>query len=127
MARTNRSVSRTDRLNEEFKREISEIIARRLKNPAITEMVSVMRVETAGDLSHARVYVSVFSKDPEKKAATFAAVKSEAGRIRKELSAVMRIRTVPELHFFEDDSMEYSDRINKLLKGIENGNGGDNG
>lgn len=127
MARTNRSVSRTDRLNEEFKREISEIIARRLKNPAITEMVSVMRVETAGDLSHARVYVSVFSKDPAKKAATFAAVKSEAGRIRKELSAAMRIRTVPELHFFEDDSMEYSDRINKLLKGIENGNGGDNG
>lgn len=127
MAKTNRSVSRTDRLNEEFKREISEIISRRLKNPAITEMVSVMRVETAGDLSHARVYVSVFSKDPAKKAATFAAVKSEAGRIRKELSAVMRIRTVPELHFFEDDSMEYSDRINKLLKGIENGNGGDNG
>lgn len=126
MVNKRRNVSRTDRLNEEFKREISDIIARRLKNPYITEMVSVMRVDTSADLKHANVFVSVFSKDEQKKISTFAAVKSEAGRIRKQLSDALRIRTVPELHFIVDDSLEYSDRINKLLKEIDEGNGSDN-
>ena len=117
----NRSVSRTDRLNEEFKREIYEIISRRLKNPLITEMFSVLCVDTSGDLSHAKVYVSVFSADEQKKKTTFEAIKSEAGKIRHELSCSMHIRTVPELHFIEDDSMEYSDKMDKLFKQINEG------
>lgn len=115
------AVPRTDRLNSEFKREIYEIIARRLNDPAITEMVSVMKVAVSRDLSTAKVFVSVFSKDNEKKEKTFNAIKANAKRIRFELGSTMRIRTVPELTFILDDSMEYSDKINKIFAEIEKG------
>lgn len=115
------AVSRTDRLNSEFKKEIYEIIARRLNDPEITEMVSVMKVDVSRDLSYAKVFVSVFSKDPEKSKRTFDAICKNAKKIRFELGGSMRIRTVPELSFVLDGSMEYSDKINKIFAEIEKG------
>lgn len=115
------AVSRTDRLNSEFKKEIYEIISRRLNDPFITEMVSVMKVDVSRDLSSAKVFVSVFSKDEEKKLKTFDAIKRNAKRIRYELGGAMRIRTVPELSFVLDDSMEYGDKMNRLFAQIERG------
>ncbi len=111
--------NRTDKLNGEFQKEIYTVITRRLKNPLITEMFSILRVDTSKDLSHAKVYVSVFSANPDKKMATFKAIKDDAKRIRFELAKTSNIRTVPELHFFLDDSMEYSDKMNKIFKEIE--------
>ncbi len=115
------AVSRTDRLNSEFKKEIYEIIARRLNDPEITEMVSVMKVDVSRDLSYAKVFISVFSTDAEKQKRTFNAICKNAKRIRYELGGVMRIRTVPELSFVLDGSMEYSDKINKIFAAIEKG------
>lgn len=115
------AVPRTDRLNSEFKKEIYEIIARRLNDPDITEMVSVLKVDVSRDLSTAKVFISVFSKDELKRDKTFNAIKANAKRIRFELGSAMRIRTVPELTFVLDDSMEYSDKINKIFAEIEKG------
>lgn len=112
---------RTERLNSEFKKEISEIIARRLNDPAITEMVSVTEVKVSRDLSHAKVFLSVFSTDDKKKEKTFAAICKNAGKIRFLLGGAMRIRTVPELEFLIDGSMDYGDKIDKLLAKIKNG------
>ncbi|MBR0188914.1 MAG: 30S ribosome-binding factor RbfA [Clostridia bacterium] len=117
----NSSVPRTDRLNSEFKKEIYEIIARRLNDPEITEMVSVMKVDVSRDLSYAKVFISVFSTDKEKQKKTFDAICKNAKRIRYELGGSMRIRTVPELSFVLDGSMEYSDKMNKLFAEIEKG------
>lgn len=117
----NGRVNRTDKLNGEFQKEIYEIITRKLKNPFITEMFSILRVDTSKDLSHAKVYVSVFSTSPEKSKTTFEAIKNDAKKIRYELSKVIRARTVPELTFVLDDSMEYSDKMNKLFLKIEKG------
>ncbi len=114
-----KKVNRADRLNAEFRKEIYEIITKRLKNPLITEMVSVLRVDTSRDLSHAKVYVSVFSTDEKKKNATFEAIKGDAKKIRYELARAVKARTVPELHFFLDGSMEYSDKMNKLFSEIK--------
>ena len=122
----NRKVSRTDKLNGEFRKDIYEIITRKLKNPLITEMFSILEVETSKDLSHAKVYVSVFSADAEKKERTFKAIAADAGRIRYELARISRARTVPELHFIADTTMEYGDKMDKLFKSIEK-NKGDNG
>ena len=55
-------IKRTVKLNAEYQKALSEII-RKLKNPYITEMVSVLRVDTSEDLSHAKVYLSIFSLD----------------------------------------------------------------
>lgn len=119
--RVNRTVERTDRLNPEFQREIYDIITRRLKNPLVTEMFSVLRVDCTKDLSHAKVYISVYSSSEEKKTATFNAIKADAKKIRHELSRSMHIRTVPELNFVPDDSMEYSAKMEKLFSEITYG------
>ena len=65
-----KKVNRNDRLNGEFQKEIYTIITRKLKNPLITEMFSILRVDTTNDLSHAKVYVSVFSTNEERKKTT---------------------------------------------------------
>ena len=109
---------RGQRLNSEYQREIYDIIVNRVKDADITEMVSVLRVEVTPDLKHAKVWISVYSQNEEKRLATYRAVERAAGFIRHELSLVMRQRTVPELHFVLDGSMEYSDKINRLLNEI---------
>ena len=121
MTKRTGTVPRTERLNSEFKKEIYEIISRRLNDPEITEMVSVMKVDVSRDLSYAKVFVSVFSADKEKSKKTFEAICKNAKRIRYELGGSMRIRTVPELSFVLDESMEYSDKINKIFAEIEKG------
>lgn len=108
-------VSRTDRLNAELKREISEIIAKKLKNPAVTAMVSVTDVDVSPDISYAKVFVSVFSTDEKKKNESFTALCADAKKIRYELGKSMRIRTVPELDLILDRSLEYGDKMDKLL------------
>ena len=119
--RKNSKISRNDRLNGEFQKEIYEIISRRLKNPLVTEMFSILRVDCSRDLSYAKVYVSVYSTDENKKKATFQAIVSDAKKIRYELAKVIRARTVPELNFVLDDSMEYGDKMEKLFKSINEG------
>ena len=121
MKNRNTAVKRTDRLNSELKKEIYEIISRRLFDPEITEMVSVTKVDVSRDLSCAKVFISVFSTDGAKQKKTFDAIKRNAKRIRFELGGAMRIRVVPELSFVLDGSMEYSDKINKLFAEIEKG------
>ena len=119
--RRNSNVSRSDRINGELQKEIYEIISRKLKNPLITEMFSILAVDCANDLSFAKVYVSVFSTDKEKSKATFDAIKADAKKIRFELAKVIRARTVPELNFILDGSMEYGDKMDKLFKQINQG------
>ncbi len=117
----NSGVSRCDKMNAVLKKEISDIITRKLKNPLITEMWSILDVDVSKDFSYAKVYISVFSVSAEKKKATFDAIVRDAKRIRHELSKSVRARTVPELHFIIDDSMEYGDKMDKLLIKIEKG------
>lgn len=119
--RRNSGVSRSDRINSELQKEIYEIISRKLKNPLITEMFSILAVDCANDLSFAKVYVSVFSTNKEKSKATFDAIKADAKKIRFELAKVIRARTVPELNFILDGSMEYGDKMDKIFKQINQG------
>ena len=111
-------VNRTDRLNGEIQKAVYEIITKKLKNPDLTAMVSVTKVDCAPDLKNAKVWVCVYSNDKEKENATFLAVKDSAKIIRYELAHKLTIRTVPELHIVRDESMEYSAKIDKLLNGL---------
>ena len=111
-------VSRTDKLNAEFQKETYDIIYRNLKNPLVTEMFGITKVDTSKDLKNARVYVSVYSKDERKKKATFDAIACDSKRIRYELAHSVKLRTVPELRFYPDDSMEYGDKMDALFRKI---------
>lgn len=115
------NVPRNQRMGAELLRDLSDIICRKLKNPLVTEMVSIVAVDVSRDLSHANVFLSVYSTDEQKKKTTFDAIKNDTKRIRFELAQISRARTVPELHFILDGSMEYGAQIDKLLAEINKG------
>ncbi|MDP4153109.1 MAG: 30S ribosome-binding factor RbfA [Bacillota bacterium] len=110
---------RSGRINEEFKREISEII-RDLKDPRIPMMTSVINVEVTPDLKYAKVYTSVMGTEEEGKEAV-KALTSAAGFIRREIGARMSIRAIPEITFQLDSSIAYGAHISKILKDINEG------
>lgn len=107
---------RIERINSELQKSVSEII-RRLKDPRISSMVSVLEVDTAKDLASAKVYVSCYGGDPQ---ATLAALTSCAGFIRRELRSEYRdMRYVPELRFMLDTSMQYGEKIDAIIENLK--------
>ena len=117
--------NRTDKLNSEFKRYIAEILSKRVKDPRITEMYTVLEVDCDKELSQAKVYVSVFSTDSDKAAKTFLAIRENEPFIRREISKNMHIRKVPEFNFILDTSMAYGQKINEILYDISKKEGND--
>ena len=111
---------RVGRVSEQIKKELSHIIQQELKDPRIG-FITVTGVETTGDLSQARVYLSVLGSD-EQKEATLKALASGTGFLRSELGKRMKLRHTPELLFKFDSSIEYGSRIESLLEDINRGN-----
>ena len=110
--------NRTDKLNSEFKRYIAEILTKRVKDPRITEMFTILEVDCDRELSQAKVYVSIFSTDAQKAAQTFLAIRENEPFIRREISKNMHIRKVPEFNFILDTSMAYGQKISEILYDI---------
>ncbi len=108
---------RTDRLDSEYRKEISVILAGALKNkePQLRGIVSVTEADVAPDLKTAKIYVSVYATTPEEKTQTLRIISDNAGFIRRELASVMRTRTVPALTFLEDKSMEYGAKMDDVF------------
>lgn len=105
---------RMDRVTEDIKREISDIL-RNLKDPRIKGIVTVVRVECTQDLSYAKVYVSSLGSDASEMAK---GLNSAAGFVRHELSSRIHIRKTPEIKFIPDNSIEQSFRIAKLIDDV---------
>lgn len=106
--------SRTDRVSGELVKELSHIIQQEMKDPRLG-FVSITRVELAKDLRHANAFVSVMGSDSEKEG-TLKALSSGAGFIRSLISKRMKMRVIPDFTFKLDDSIEYSARIQELLR-----------
>ncbi len=113
--------TRGERLSGEFRKEISSVISNKLRNkfPQLSAIISVTEADVAPDLKSAKIYVSIFDTDAEKSTASFKIIKENAGFIRHELAQVMHLRTVPELRFFTDESMEYGAKIDRILSGLD--------
>ncbi len=107
---------RTDRISEEVKRELSEVI-RSLKDPRIPFMTSVVAVEVTGDLRYANCYISVMGGEKTKKEA-LEGLKAAGGYIRREIGGRMQLRVTPEFIFHEDNSIEHGAHINDLLHSV---------
>lgn len=106
------------RLNEDLRRELIDIIDK-MKDPRLKKgMMTITRVETAPDLSSARVFVSVYGEDPNAAKEVVAALDRAKGHVRSEIAARMHIRRSPELIFIEDDGAAYADHINKMLRDL---------
>ena len=112
-------VSRTSRLNGEYQKEISVILRRvKDKNPTMKGLISVTETDVAPDLKTAYVYVSIYGVNETEATATLKILQESAGFIRKELSQVMKMRTVPALTFRMDGSMGYGAKMDELFKGL---------
>ena len=105
---------RDSRVNEELRKEISDILFQEIKNPDIG-FVSIVKVDVSHDLNVAKVYYSVMGSE-EEIAKTQRAMKRSAGFIRHELAGRLSLRHTPELVFLFDDSIEHGIRIAKILE-----------
>ncbi len=109
---------RAGRINEEIRREISSIIQNEIKDPRLTAMVSVTKVEVTKDLGYAKVFVSIFG-DKESVQSTFEALKRSSGFIRREVGHRVKLRVTPEILFEIDNSIEKGMHIDALLNQIK--------
>jgi len=113
---------RLARLRELFKKEVSAILQREMKDPRIG-FVSVTDVEVSADLRHAKIFVSILG-DADAKAQTMGALGNAQGFIRKELGRRIRLRRIPELLFRLDESIERGARVQRLLRRVAEGESG---
>lgn len=101
----------------EIKHKLGEYFIREGKGISKDALVSVSRVEMSPDLQFAKVFVSIFD-ETENGDAVFTEILNHVKSFRYYLAQTLRLRLVPELKIFKDDSMEYADRINKILRDL---------
>jgi ribosome-binding factor A len=104
---------RANRVGEQMKKELGDIIGRKIKDPRIG-FVTVTDVEVTGDLQQAKVYISVLG-DEEQRENTLKGLAKAKGFIRTEIGNRIRLRKTPEIVFEWDESIDYGNRINTLL------------
>ncbi len=106
---------RVARVSELIKREVSQMLLSGIKDDRVgSGIVSVTDVQVAGDLQHAKIFVSIYGTS-EAKAETMAGLKSATGFVRSELGQRIRLRRTPEVIFLEDSSLERGDKVLSLL------------
>jgi ribosome-binding factor A len=104
---------RANRVGEQMKKELGDIISRRIKDPRIG-FVTVTDVEVTGDLQQAKVFISVLG-DEEQRENTLKGLAKAKGFIRTEIGQRIRLRKTPEITFEFDESVDYGNRIENLL------------
>lgn len=107
---------RTERVADEIQKVLSERLIRGLRDP-LPGFVTIRDVEVTTDFSHAKVFVSVFGSDADKKAA-LDILQHSRGFLRGEVGRKVRLRNTPELHFILDESAERAARVHKLLDDV---------
>jgi ribosome-binding factor A len=111
--------ARTDRIDELLRQEIGAILAKDVQDPRIG-FVTVTDVETAPDLSTARVFVSVIGQ-PAERTVTLRALERALPFVRHELADRVRLRRIPELHLRVDDTAQRGTRVLQLIAELEAG------
>ena len=105
-----------ERLNNTFLEKISEIIYRDVKDESI-KSVTITEVRITNDLSFAKVYFTTMAEDKNQ---VKLALEKASGFIRSELCDKVDIRKMPELNFVYDESIEYGNNIENIIKRINN-------
>ena len=106
------SFKRTDRVAEMIQRKLAQIIPQEVKDPRLDGFVTISAVKVAADLGHAKIYFTVLNEN--KKLAAFI-LNSAASYLRSTLARSMSLRTVPQLHFIYDESIEYAQHLSRLI------------
>ena len=104
---------RINRITSDIKITLSELL-REIKDPRVSKLLSIVKVDVSGDLSYATVYVSAI-EGYEQTVSSVKALKGAAGYLRRELGAKLMLRKVPELRFIADDSIAHSAHISQII------------
>ncbi|HEY6004027.1 MAG TPA: 30S ribosome-binding factor RbfA [Anaeromyxobacter sp.] len=107
--------SRPARVAEEFRHELSALLARGLKDPRITGFVTVTGAKMSPDLKEIAVYVSIHAQEIERER-TLEGLEAAATYLQREVARNLKLRHTPHLRFVYDESVERGDRIERLLK-----------
>jgi len=106
--------NRTIKIQGEMKRALSEFFFQEIKDPRMSPMATVSRVQVTPDLKYAKVYISVYDTE-EKRESTIVALTSAEAFIRSKVNAKIRMRRIPNMEFVLDDSIEYAVKMSKLI------------
>ena len=107
-----RDFKRSERVAGQLRRDLAKLIQQEIKDPEVG-FVSLSDVEVTRDLSHAKVFITVF--EPEKAKESLKALRRASTFLRLRLAKELRLRHVPELHFVHDDSVEKGSHIDELI------------
>ena len=108
-----RGFARTDRVAEQIRRDLSELIRSEIRDPRV-QQVSLTAVEVTPDYAHAKVFYTALVAESERDALA-QGLKRASGFLRHELSRLLMLRTVPELHFVYDTSVERGISLSSLI------------
>jgi len=106
---------RTEKISEMIKKEISLIFLHKISDPALG-LVTITDVKVTPDVKLAKIYISIFDKSTRPEA--LKKIESISGFIRSELAHRIKLRFVPELKFFLDETLDYVEKIESLIKKI---------
>mgnify|MGYP001820337154 FL=1 len=107
-----RDFTRSERVAGQLRRDLARLIQQEIKDPEVG-FISLSDVEVTRDLSHAKIYITVFN--PETAETSIKALRRAAAFLRRRLGKELRLRHVPELHFVHDDSVEKGSHIDELI------------
>jgi len=112
---SNSAYSKTDRIAEMIQRKLAEIIRTEINDPRLPSLITLSAVEVSRDLGHAKVYFTAFNGDPVQ---TTLILNSASSYLRTALTRTIKTHTVPQLHFVYDKSIEYGERLSKLIDDV---------
>jgi ribosome-binding factor A len=109
-------MERTDRIEEEIKKIVSHVISYELKDPRLTGLISVTKVEVTKDLKYCKIFISTInSKDNNE---VIEGLKASSGYVRREIGKNIRMHSTPEVKFELDNSIEYGAHIQNVLNNL---------
>lgn len=108
---------RANRVAEQMKKDVGEIINQRVKDPRVG-FVTITDVEVTNDLQQAKIFVSVLG-DEEEKEQSLIALEKASGFIRTEVGKRIRLRKTPEITFLFDEAFEYGSKIDEILRSLK--------
>lgn len=109
-----RDFSRTRRIEEQLRRELSGLIRESVKEPELG-MISIAEIRVTSDLGLAKVYISLIEDDPTVIQSSLDILRRYAGKLRGLIGKRMHIRTVPQLEFIHDDLVQKSSQLDRLI------------
>jgi ribosome-binding factor A len=112
-------IKRAQRVGELLRQELSRLLVDGVKDPRVG-FVTVTEIRPTEDLRSAKVFVSIYG-DAQKRRATLEGLKASAGFLRRELSHRLELRHVPELLFWQDDTLDRAERMDAVFSAIAHG------